>query len=106
VILTVEEQEARCAGLAAPIHADAFSSERLAVCSFSPTEWVPCTISASISFLRRARNTVFVLPTREQAESWEKCILDPGEERAAERVRRFAAVSLIGGVNTFVVTCY
>lgn len=108
VLLTVESNsEVRCAGIAAPIPAAAFSKERLCVVSHTPLELDPYTISASISFLRQSRRVIFVLPTIEQSELWATHIVNGLNENSmltpADRVREYAAVSLIGHRNVSII---
>lgn len=108
MILTVDVHEARTAGIAAPIASEAFSKERLCYVSHTPLEFDPYTVSASISFLRRSHSIFFVLPTLRQAQTWSDKIinglsLEPGM-KPADRVREYAAVSLIGHRNITIIS--
>ena len=107
IILTLEEETLRTAGIAAPIPSSAFDKERLCVISHTPHEFDPYTVSASISFLRRSKSVFFVMPRLEQSELWANRIINglnkDKQLTPADRVQEYAAVSLLGHRNVSIV---
>ena len=72
--------------------------------SHTPLELMPYTVSASVSFLRRAANVFFVLPTVKQADLWiDKIVTGDEKLRKIDAIKEYAALSLIGHNKVTVV---
>lgn len=97
VIVSIEAEDGRCCGIADPVPSEALDDESLAIVSHTPTEWNPYRICASLSFLKKAKRTVFVLPTKQQSDQWETILSK--KTNLPDEGRKYAALHLLGNEN-------